>query len=198
MELKCVLMRNSMFKGKAGEKIYPKVLNYNQMPSEQFIETVAAAHQLSTGEIKSVLAGIADILALEIGSGHSVTIDGLGTFSVSMTGEAVADKRGVLQLKDAAVSKVNFLPAKSFKAALSDVKFTLINHNVNDATKLDADEALRIAGELTKDKGFFLCRDLAKAAGVSYDYARRTIAALASEGKLKYEYVGRSKVFRTL
>lgn len=195
MELKCVLMRNSLLKGKAGEKIYPKVLNYNQMSSEHFIEQVATNCQLHKGEIKSVLSGIAEMLALEIGSGHSVTIDGIGTFSVSMTGEAVADEQGVLQLKDAAVNKVNFLPAKSLKWALSNVKFSLVNHNINDATKLDTDEALRIAAELSKDNHSFLCRDFAEAAGASYDYARRTIAALVEQGKLKYELVGRSKVF---
>lgn len=198
MELKCVLMRNGMLKGKAGEKIYPKVANYNQLSSEHFIELVADNRQLSKGEIKSVLAAITEVLALEIGNGHSVMIDGLGTFSISMTGDAVADNKGVLQLKNAAISKVNFLPAKALKASLKDVKFTLLHHNVNEATKIDDDEAMRIIGELCKEKKFFLCRDFARAAGISYDYARRTIGALVDEGKLTYECVGRSKVFSTL
>ena len=55
MELKCVLKRCSNLNGNAGDRIYPKVTNYNLISADSFISEVASRRQLTEGEIKSVL-----------------------------------------------------------------------------------------------------------------------------------------------
>ena len=196
MELKCVLKRCSNLNGNAGDRIYPKVTNYNLISADSFISEVASRRQLTEGEIKSVLSGVVEVLAYLIGGGHSVTIDRLGTFSVSMKGGVAADARGVLQLKDARVKGVNFIPAKALKAALGDVKFSLVNHNVTEAAQLDDAKALEAARRAVGERGFFIRSEFAKAAGVSYSYAGKVLARLVESGALSCESLGHSHIFR--
>ena len=191
-----MLMRNSLLKGKAGERVYPRVINYDNVSAERFVAGVAERRQLTRGEIKAVLSGVADELAMQICNGHTVTIDGLGTFSVSMKGSAVEDSRGVLQLGEGLVRKVNFIPSKQLKSKLDEARFSLVSHEVSDAARVDDAMAVEAAQALTERQGSFMRSDFAKAAGLSYSYAGRVLARLAEEGRVVCTNVGRTKLYR--
>ena len=194
MELKCMLMRNSLLNGKGREKIFPKVTNYEQMSAERFIEKVASSSRLTRGEIKSVLAAVTDELVTWVGNGHAVTIEDLGTFSVSMKGDAIPDDKGVLQLRNAHVSGVNFIPSKWLKSKLHDVKFTLVNHNVKEGAQLSDEELMEAAGRAANSEGYITRQAFVRAAKVSYSYAGKVLKRLAEEGKLERDEIDRFRI----
>lgn len=194
MELKCYLVHNKLLNSKGSEKVFPKVANYKPLDGDDFIDKVAESQHLGRAVICGVLAAVAEELVTWIGNGHAVTIENLGTFSVGMKGDVESDNRGVLQLKDAKVSKVNFIPSTRLKNKLSKVKFTLINHNVNVVTRPADDELMDAARRVTNEYGYFVRADFAEAAGISYNYAGKALKRLAGEGRLTDDGSGHYRV----
>lgn len=63
---------------------YPQMVLTGQTDTEQLVRRIAARCTFSPGEIKGVIGELADALAVEMGAGHSVKIDGLGVFTPSL------------------------------------------------------------------------------------------------------------------
>lgn len=194
--IKCIMMRNSSRNAISGQKPYLKPLKYNTLTNEEFVRLLADSRNLHEGHVRAVLASLGEVLSTQLGLGHSVHLDGIGTFSLAMRGEVVSDGRGVLQIGDARVSGVNLLSDKRMQQRLNDVKFELVSHDVHSAQTVDQASALAAAQELTTAHGMFT-RDLfARHTGISYSYASQTLSALAEDGRLVTSKCGNVIVYR--
>lgn len=99
---------------KEGKKLfYPRVVMTGNVNTKKIAEEIAELSSLSTGDTKNVLDNLVTVMTRHLQSSESVTIDGLGTFHLSMksTGKGVEsmDKVSATQ----ANLMVRFLPAST-------------------------------------------------------------------------------------
>ena len=195
MTINCKIMRNSLLKGEAGKALYPRVIKNQAMKSGDFVKMVAANRPVSEASVKAVLSAMSEVLATCLANGNTVQVDGLGTFSIAMKGEIKADENGVLQLKNAGISTLNFQPDKDIMASFDDVKFTLKSHDVFEARTISTADAEAIADQIAAEVGQFTREVFAAKAGISYSYAGNVLKALEGEGKITATTFGRTKVY---
>lgn len=180
----CKIMRNRRLKGAAGEKLYPKAIKYNTLTDDDFVSRLSDTYQLTEGQVRAVLTSAAEVLSTCLSVGHGVHIKGFGTFSLAMKGEVQPDGNNVLQLKNAQVKSVNFLPDSRMKRKLGDVKFRLASHEVNDALAPTDEELLDVARRICESRPMFTNELFVKYTGVSESYARRRLGQLVAAGAL--------------
>jgi predicted histone-like DNA-binding protein len=64
--------------------IYPRMVVERHISSDQWAQLIAAGTTFSAGEVKGIIAQMAQELARCMGDGCSVKIDGIGTFSAKL------------------------------------------------------------------------------------------------------------------
>ena len=73
----------------------------------QVCEQISYKCTLTNPDIVAVLTALSEVLQSELAQNHSVHLDGLGTFSLSLKGEVVKDEsRKRLQVKDSSIPSV--------------------------------------------------------------------------------------------
>ena len=73
------------FSGKGEEKVYYRLQTERNIDFKELTQQIEEHHNLmNRGLVKSVMAYVVDEMAELLGKGHSVTIDGLGTFRASI------------------------------------------------------------------------------------------------------------------
>lgn len=77
------------FTGTNGFKAQPVVTQ--RVDRHQLVRSISSKTTVSSGDVAAVLAELADLLARELASGNPVTLDGIGTFYVSMRSKLVSD-----------------------------------------------------------------------------------------------------------
>lgn len=104
---------------KDGETLlYPRMIIQNCCSTEELARMVAKDTTFSAGEIKGIIDQLAQRMAWEMANGNSVKIEGIGTFTPSLSlkdGKAREEPDGDAPKRNAAsieVSRINFRPAK--------------------------------------------------------------------------------------
>lgn len=195
--VKFVFKKNGFLLGKAAEAVYPQALTYETIDTKRFAENVADRRRLELGHVRAVLAGIREEIAMCLSNGHSVSIEGLGTFSLVMRGEAVQQENGTYRLKDGYVSGVRFSLSRDLLADLYDVKFEPVDGIVRESAQMEDADALAFAAELTNRYGGFTRRDFARRVHHSYGYTKKKLDALVEAGSLTSFRVGQTWYYQT-
>lgn len=104
----------------------------------QVCEQISYKCTLTNPDIVAVLTALSEVLQSELAQNHSVHLDGLGTFSLSLKGEVVKDEsRKRLQVKDPHVRSVLFNPERHLVDSFSREPFAeglyLPNKPIDDA-----------------------------------------------------------------
>lgn len=102
----------SVLPNKEGKRLfYPRVVLTGNVDTEKVVEEIAELSSLSPGDSKNVIANLVTVLTRHLQSSESVTLDGLGTFRLTMkstmNGVEEASKVSATQ----ASLQVRFLPA---------------------------------------------------------------------------------------
>ena len=108
------------------KKAYAKCVTVDNVSHEQFVKNVAEYNGIhSRGNIKGVLSDCMERLALHLVHGDRVTIDDLGTFSISLKCKGAAT---VASFSNKNIKEVNivFTPCKSLKEKLATAEFKQI------------------------------------------------------------------------
>ena len=102
----------SVLANKAGKKLfYPRVILTGNVSTSKVAQEIAELSSLSTGDSKNVIDNLVSVMTRHLQSSESVTLDGLGTFRLSMksTMNGVEDAAKVSATQ--ATLQVRFLPA---------------------------------------------------------------------------------------
>lgn len=83
-------MSEQMAGGQLEKKAYYRLKTYSNFSMEEFIDFMVNNQGLKEGEVLKVISGMVNEVAHILALGHTVTIDGLGTFRASLG--VVADK----------------------------------------------------------------------------------------------------------
>ena len=105
------------------KKAYAKCVTVDNVSHEQFVKNVAEYSGIqSRGNIKGVLSDSIECLAMHLLHGDRVTIDELGTFSVSLKCKGAAT---VASFSNKNIQEVNivFTPCKWLKETLAAAEF---------------------------------------------------------------------------
>ena len=73
-----------MGNGRIEQRAYYRLKTYSNFSMEQFVDFMVNNQRLKEGEVRSVIVGMVQEVAKILSLGHSVTIDGLGTFRASL------------------------------------------------------------------------------------------------------------------
>ncbi len=115
---KKVLRKNPQDENDKG-KYYPQLVVLGKPAT---IDTISAKMKdkssLSKGDIRSVLINFVEVMREELFNGHSVSIKGFGTFSLSATADGVDEKKDCLPGNITLIS-INFRAANDIRPSMS-------------------------------------------------------------------------------
>ena len=192
--IKCFLRKAS---GALQDKdaVYVEPLTYSTMKGESLMAYLESNFNQDGEKARAMISALVKQMIVFLQIGHRVEVPGLGTFSLKMKGDVIRDKEGVLQLDNAQYAGIHFSPNKVFMRYLWNTKFSLVSHNVVMSYSLNEEVILRVARELCEENGFFLTKEFAARAGVSYSYTCKKLNELVASGKLLRRYSGRLKIY---
>ena len=85
-----------------GRKLYPRLERHSLFGNDRIVERIALESGVRDASVAAVLGALPDALTAFLLEGHTVQIDGFGTFSLSLT----SDSQG-----EPVVSRLNLKPA---------------------------------------------------------------------------------------
>ena len=108
------------------KKAYAKCLTVNNVSHEQFVKNVAEYSRIyMRGNIMGMLSNCVERLTMHLAHGDRVTIDNLGTFSLSLKCKG-APTEAAFSNKNIKEVNIVFTPCKSLKQKLATTEFKQI------------------------------------------------------------------------
>ena len=108
------------------KKAYAKCLTVNNISHEQFVKNVAEYSRIyMRGNIMGMLSNCVERLTMHLTHGDRVTIDNLGTFSISLKCKG-APTEAAFSNKNIKEVNIVFTPCKSLKEKLATAEFKQI------------------------------------------------------------------------
>ena len=108
------------------KKSYAKCLTVNNVSHEQFVKNVAEYSRIyMCGNIMGMLSNCVERLTMHLAHGDRVTIDNLGTFSLSLKCKG-APTEAAFSNKNIKEVNIVFTPCKSLKEKLATAEFKQI------------------------------------------------------------------------
>ena len=108
------------------KKAYAKCLTVNNVSHEQFVKNVAEYSRIyMRGNIMGMLSNCVERLTMHLTHGDRVTIDNLGTFSISLKCKG-APTEAAFSNKNIKEVNIVFTPCKSLKEKLATAEFKQI------------------------------------------------------------------------
>lgn len=153
--------------GSGERKCYYKVRTYSNLCSKDFVERLCyPGSGLNQGDVAKVLCRMVDEMKRWLADGHTVTIDELGTFSLSigvMDDKEVEDFEGngkKVTAKRIGVRGVNFRPDKQM---VRDISLSCKLHkgyvSPNNRSPYTREERLKMAQDYIAEHHFMRVRD---------------------------------------
>lgn len=153
--------------GSGERKCYYKVRTYSNLSSKDFVERLCyPGSGLNQGDVAKVLCRMVDEMKRWLADGHTVTIDELGTFSLSigvMDDKEVEDFEGngkKVTAKRIGVRGVNFRPDKQM---VRDISLSCKLHkgyvSPNNRSPYTREERLKMAQDYIAEHHFMRVRD---------------------------------------
>ena len=107
-------------------KAYAKCLTVNNVSHEQFVKNVAEYSRIyMRGNIMGMLSNCVERLTMHLAHGDRVTVDDLGTFSISLKCKG-APTEAAFSNKNIKEVNIVFTPCKSLKEKLATAEFKQI------------------------------------------------------------------------
>ena len=182
-------MMNFQEEGKT--RVYPKLMVYSQISQEDFIKSIRSrAGIFSEGVAEGLFITMTECMTDWLSEGHTVKIEGLGTFSLSLgftddkgneMEDELTDKRRIRKVE---VRGVNFKPDPEF---LKDVqKKTTLEREMTGVKrvlpqKFSMEEKLQRALEKIDRQGFITLQQYANLNKVCRTTASRELNAFAKD-----------------
>lgn len=102
--------------GTGERKVYPKATHCSQISYDFFVNKLAQRSGFSKGVINGVLSELVQEMEFYLGNGHSVKVDGLGTFNLALgmmnreKAEEVKEEGERYDTNNVYIKSVHFLP----------------------------------------------------------------------------------------
>lgn len=170
--------------------VYPKVETYSQKTLDDLVKYIRqTGTPYDPGTIKGVVSTLADAAVTWLSNGHTVKIDGLGTFSLSLDfadkkGNEMKDDRDTMGYRHVVVKSLNFRPDEEIMRKLRrDTELTRTESGVVQVTKerYTKEERLVRAINHIEQHGFITLTEYANMNGLSRPVASRELKAFTND-----------------
>ena len=191
---------------KTGEKkFYPKVKHAHCIPHNTIGNAFVDLSTTPRAWFESVMKGLPEVLNAYLSEGHSVKIDGLGTFDLILglltEEERNSPKRQKVHANQDGVyiKKINFLPEKEWLRGLR--KSTELNRAKSVREQLGGsatqEERLQVVLKYIEEKGGMSVRDYMTLTGLGRVKADKELNAFCEEREngIRCVLMGKSKVY---
>ena len=170
-------------------KVYPKPFHCQRIDSSFFMKDVAGQTAYAAGAIEALVGTITEAMDIYLKLGHSVKVDGLGTFSIALgmkgreEAEEVKEKGERYDTNGVYIKSINFLPDPRWMERLR--KTTELN-KVGDVKKLHQvrttrEERLQMALDYLNKYPMMRIGDYAFIANLSRTAAREELHSFADD-----------------
>lgn len=175
-----------------GEKLFPKLINSQVVSTSTLAEHIETGTSFTTSDVRGLITAFVDEIKAALSAGHSVKIDGLGTFS-PVLGLVEKSQRGAW--KDTAgrtttahnvhLKRVAFRPDTRLKSDLEQhMKLEKADDSAIDGVKpvsSTLDERLAKAKAYLAEKSFMRVANYAALTHLSYSTAAKELRTLAAD-----------------
>ena len=182
MDLQTVLRKSNLADGSGKGKVYATLVRYSTITTDELMRYMLQNSHVGAGEARRVVEGLLEQFRTFLPNGHSIKIDGLGTFSLRMRSEVEKDKNGKYVLKNPRIDKVNFVPDKRLLHELSKITFCPPMADLTNVRHFSEAEAEELALRMLGNASYFFVEDYAIVAGVSKATAYRRLKQLVQRG----------------
>ena len=187
---------------KTGEKkVYPKLLTYRQLDTEEFLDRMYAhGHAISRSAAAAVLADVADYLGEALSEGYTVRLDGIGHFAVALDFDD--DKPRCMESDDdrmayrkVTVRDVNYTPSPRLLTRLKTT--TELTRDAEGVSRLrkqlyTQEERIARAEEWLESHPTMTLTEYATLNNLSRSSASRELRSLSADADSPFATVGKS------
>ena len=178
-------------KNKKGEKVvYPKMTIYSQKSLDDLIKyTLQSGSPFSSGVVKGVIETLQDAMTSWLSNGHTVKLDGIGTFSLSLRyadkkGNTMKDEDDPMGYRHVEVRSLNFKPDAQFvKQLRRATELERFSHGVVQLRQenFSLEERISRALQYIDRHGIITLSEYVSLNGLSRSIASRELNALEAD-----------------
>lgn len=179
-----------------GGSHYVRPVVNNVLTLNDLAARVESETSFSVSDVKGLVEAFQKYIAVELFLGHSVRIDGLGTFSSALSGKVECSKEGRLRLRRPRVRTVNFRPAVALMRRFGETTFRAEAGAPLTYANPQRDELLEKLRDLGAQQTCFLASDVMRATGMSRDRTYARLRQFVDEGTLLNVGTRRRAVYR--
>lgn len=154
------------------QRIFPKLETYSVFDNEKMVERIALESGLQEGTVMAVLNALPKALKNILLEGHTCKLDGIGTFSVSLTFDSE---------KEVTINRLNLKVDTNFMDELrKEAEFEKVQPEVVPVkpSKGRIDEHVSLVHEWLQTHPFITLQEYANLVEVSYTTASRELKAI--------------------
>ena len=177
--------KDTKIKTKKGR--YVRATTGKTVSDSELVKVIAEISTVSRIDWAAVMAAMSEAIVKVLGNGNRVHLNGIGTFSPSVTGEVYKDKSGRDRARNLQVTGVNFLPDKEIKNGLKHADFKCMRTVGNYIGAVGDDELKQTAACLLEKRSYFTAAEFINALGVSRTRGYRLLKKMVAEGMVSNE-----------
>ena len=99
-------------------------VSYDNVNLDALAEQIAGSSTFSYGEVKGLVENLTILIAEALEGGNTVTIDGLGTFSVTARPNREVEDPLKIRAESIKLKGIGFKPSQKLKERLRSIEFT--------------------------------------------------------------------------
>ena len=181
--------------------VYPKVVINQTLGTEEFIDVLHdRLRTVDKGVLRGVISGIADSLVSLLSKGNNVTLDEIGTFSMSL--KFLDDKPTEIQEEDdqmlyrrVGVKDLNFkISPKLIRDLQMNTRFERMMAGARELKKnlYTLEQRIENALAIIDEKGHITLGEYAKVNNLSRTTASKELAKITADSTMPIDYTGQA------
>ena len=178
------LFRTPQPKGEKKVRYHARSVVTGKMSTQHLVRTIAQRSAFKESVVTGVLMALEDVLCESLAEGHSVQVDGVGTFRISAKSPSVRDRHEI-RAESIEFKGVVYKADKKLLKKLSATKFlrTKYSHCSVEVSDIEIDGILT---EHFKEHDYITTKELEQLCGLSNATALRRLKDRVNEGKLTH------------
>lgn len=111
--------------GRAGTQIsYARSVSSGRIGTDKLSEKISKISTVSRGDVAAVLYSLGEVVPFELGRGHIVDLEGIGTYRI-IAGSGAFESPGQVTPLEFRPPRIIYRPCKAFREMLKNLRFTL-------------------------------------------------------------------------
>lgn len=189
------LVRNPNPTGAAEEQaLHPRFVSNGTISTNTLIQHAQSRSSFSPADMKGILQLLQDLIADYLTAGNNVELDGIGTFSISLQGRPVMDKKEIrsesIHFKD-----VKFRSSKKLRDRLKTMPVYRDENEASDRKHLTPLQCKENLSWYLENHPYITIKEYANLCYCEKTKASTDLKRLTSEGKLRMERLGSNKLY---